>query len=61
MLSQCIKVKILSNENNKLQTICDALNEESFYNQIRFVLVCLIHELELLKCFVRRLLSFYFC
>ena len=44
---QRIKVAILSNEDNKLRTIRDALAEEFSYNQIRFVLACLIHELEL--------------
>lgn len=39
-------VNILSNEDNKLRTIRDALNEEFSYNQIRFVLACLIQELE---------------
>ena len=44
---QRIKVAILSNEDNKLRTIRDALTEEFSYNQIRFVLACLIRELEL--------------
>lgn len=42
-----IKVTIQSNEDNKLRTIRDALHEEYSYNQIRFVLACLIQELEL--------------
>ena len=44
---QRIKAAILSNEDNKLRTIRDALTEEFSYNQIRFVLACLIRELEL--------------
>lgn len=44
---QRIKIAILSNEDNKLRTIRDALTEEFSYNQIRFVLACLICELEL--------------
>ena len=44
---QRIKVTILSNEDNRLRTIRDSLSEEFCYNQIRFVLACLIHELEL--------------
>ncbi|KAJ7369636.1 hypothetical protein OS493_037425 [Desmophyllum pertusum] len=43
---QVMTVNILSNEDNKLRTIRDALNEEFSYNQIRFVLACLIQELE---------------
>ena len=42
-----IKGEILSNEDNRLRTIRDTLNEEFSYNQIRFVLACLIHELGL--------------
>ena len=44
---QRIKIAILSNEDNELCTIRDALTEEFSYNQIRFVLACLICELEL--------------
>ena len=44
---QRIKVTILSNEDNRLRTIRDSLSEEFCYNQIRFVLACLIQELEL--------------
>ena len=44
---QRIKMAILSNEDNKLRTIRDAFTEEFSYNQIRFVLACLIRELEL--------------
>ena len=44
---QRIKAKILLNEDNRLRTIRDAINEEFSYNQIRFVLACLIQELEL--------------
>lgn len=44
---QRIKITILSNEDNRLRTIRDSLDEEFSYNQIRFVLACLIHELEL--------------
>lgn len=44
---QRIKIAILSNEDNKLRTIRDALTEEFSYNQIRFVLACLICKLEL--------------
>ena len=41
-----IKSEILSNEDRKLRTIRDNL-EECSYNQIRFVLACLIQELEM--------------
>ena len=44
---QRIKVTILSNEDNRLRTIRDSLNKEFSYNQIRFVLAGLIHEMEL--------------
>ena len=44
---QPIKIAILSNEDNKLRTIRDALTEEFSYNQVCFVLACLICELEL--------------
>lgn len=44
---QRIKVTILSNEDNRLRTVRDSLSEEFSYNQIRFALACLIHELEL--------------
>ena len=48
---QFIKGKILLNKDNRLCTIHDALNKEFSYNEIRFVLACLIHKLEL----------FYYC
>ena len=44
---QRIKATILSNVDKKLCTIRDSLNEEFEYNQIRFVLACLIRELEI--------------
>ena len=42
-----IKTEISSNDDRKLRTIRDNLDEEFSYNQIRFVLACLIQELEL--------------
>lgn len=44
---QRIKSTILLNEDKKLRTIRDSLNEEFEYNQICFVLACLIQELEM--------------
>lgn len=44
---QLIKTEILSNEDPKLRTIRDNLEEQFSYNQIRFVLACLIQELDL--------------
>lgn len=44
---QRIKSTILLNEDKKLCTIRDSLNEEFEYNQICFVLACLIQELEM--------------
>lgn len=40
-----VKVGIMSNRNNSLRSIWDELQDFS-YNQIRFVLACLIQELE---------------
>ena len=42
-----IRSKIVVCEDRKLRTICDNLSQEFSYNQIRFVLACLIQELEL--------------
>ena len=42
-----IRNEILVCEDRKLCTICDNLSQELSYNQIRFVLPCLIQELEL--------------
>ena len=42
-----IKREILSNEERKLRTIRDNLGEVITYNQIRFVIACLIHNLEI--------------
>ena len=42
-----IKREILSNEERKLRTIRDNLGEVITYNQIRFVIACLIHNLEM--------------
>ena len=44
---QLIKGVIQSNEDNKLRTIRDELHTDFSYNQIRFVLACVIHSLEL--------------
>ena len=44
---QRIKSTISLNEDKKLRTIRDSLNEEFECNQIRFVLACLIQELEM--------------
>lgn len=41
-----IKREILSSEDRKLRTIRDKFFEEFTYNQIRFVLACLIQELD---------------
>lgn len=41
-----VKVGIMSDRNNSLRSIRDELQDFS-YNQIRFVLACLIQELEL--------------
>lgn len=41
-----IQSEILSNEDRKRGTIRDQLEEEYSYNQVRFVLPCLIQELE---------------
>lgn len=41
-----VKVGIMSNHNNSLRSIRDELADFS-YNQIRFVLACLIQEVEL--------------
>lgn len=42
-----IKNYILACEDRKLHTVRDNLLQEFSYNQIRFMLACLIHELEL--------------
>ena len=42
-----IKSAIQSNEDLKLRTIRDGFDLEFSYNQIRFVLACLIQEIEL--------------
>ena len=42
-----IKREIFSNEDRKLRTIRDNLGEVITYNQIRFVIACLIHNLEM--------------
>ena len=42
-----IRNKILVCEDRKLRTILDNLSQELSYNQIRFVLACLVQELEL--------------
>lgn len=42
-----IKSGILSNEDSKLRTIRDNLGEEFSYNQIRYVVACLIQELDI--------------
>ena len=42
-----IKAAITSNSNAKLATIRADLNESFSYNQIRFVLACMIRELDL--------------
>ena len=44
---EIIKREILSNEDKKLRTIRDNLGEVYSYNQIRFVLACVIHNLEM--------------
>lgn len=42
-----IRNEIFVCEGRRLRTIRDNLSQEFSYNQIRFVLACLIHELEL--------------
>lgn len=42
-----IKGEILSTQDNKLRTVRDNLGEVYTYNQLRFVLACLIHELDM--------------
>lgn len=42
-----IKAEILSSQDKKLRTVRDNLEEEYTYNQIRFVLACLIHDLDM--------------
>ena len=44
---QQIKFTILSNKDKKLHAIRDSLNEEFEYDQIRFLLACLIQELDI--------------
>ena len=47
---QFIKGKILLIKDNRLCTIHNALNKEFSYNEIHFVLACLIDKLELFYC-----------
>ncbi|KAJ7380598.1 hypothetical protein OS493_009065 [Desmophyllum pertusum] len=42
-----IRREIITIEDKKLRTVRDNLDDSYTYNQIRFVLACLIHELEL--------------
>lgn len=42
-----IKSEIMANEDKKLHTVWDNLGQLFSYNQIRFVLACLIHDYEL--------------
>ena len=42
-----IKDEIMANEDKKLRTVWDHLGQLYSYNQIRFVLACLIHDYEL--------------
>jgi len=42
-----IKGEIMANEDKKLRTVWDNLGQLYSYNQIRFVLACLIHDYEL--------------
>ena len=42
-----IKEAIISNEDRRLRTIQDNLNEEFSYNEIHFVLACIIQELDI--------------
>ena len=42
-----IKSEIMANEDKKLRTVWDNLDQAFSYNQIRFVLACLIHDYEL--------------
>ena len=44
---EIIKGEILSSEDKKLRTVRDNLGEVYTYNQLRFVLACLIHELDM--------------
>ena len=42
-----IKDTIMANQDKKLHTVRDNLNEAYSYNQIRFVLACMIHSHDL--------------
>jgi len=42
-----IKDTIMANQGKKLRTVRDSLNEAYSYNQIRFVLACMIHSPDL--------------
>ena len=42
-----IKSEIMNNEDKKLRSVRDSLNEAYFYNEIRFVLACMIHNHDL--------------
>ena len=44
---QIIKNEIMQTDDNKLRTVRDNLNEAFNYNQIRFVLACMIQNLHL--------------
>ena len=44
---EIMKGEILSSEDKKLRTVRDNLGEVYTYNQLRFVLACLIHELDM--------------
>ena len=44
---EIIKSEIMANEEKKLRTVWDNLEQAYSYNQIRFVLACLIHDYEL--------------
>lgn len=39
--------EIVTSDDKKLRIVRDKLGQEYTYNQIRFVLACLIHDLEL--------------
>ena len=42
-----IKGEILTSQDKKLRTVRDSLEKVYTYNQLRFVLACLIHELDM--------------
>ncbi|KAJ7363174.1 hypothetical protein OS493_011453 [Desmophyllum pertusum] len=44
---EIIKTEIMANEDKKLRTVWDNLGQAYSYNQIRFVLACLIHDHDL--------------